>query len=326
MADQRNGGISWTDVTWSVTRGCSLVSPGCKNCYAMRQGNRFKGDGGTYEGLVQLTSHGPLWTGEVIEVEKHLLDPLHWRRPRRVFPNSMSDLFHEKIRDVFLDRVFAVMSQCPQHHFQLLTKRTKRLVDYLTDPDRVDAIDEAAGTFGWCHANVQYRWPLPNVWIGFSAENQHWFDQRWCDVAPLAQAGWRLWCSAEPLLGPIDIRNAICCLDWLVTGGESGPRARPPHPDWFRRLRDTCTSAEVPFHLKQWGEFQHGSGFRDDALVVLNDGRWARYADDFDSDTRNNWSSFRAEMMAPVGKKAAGATLDGREWREFPRAMEAPNG
>ena len=132
MADRTK--IEWTDATWSPVRGCSVVSDGCQNCYAMRQAHRFSGPGKPYEGLTRMTSHGPKWTGDVRLVPEKLDEPLRWRKPRRVFVNSMSDLFHEDVPDEYIDQVFAVMALSPQHTFQVLTKRPERMRDYVSDP------------------------------------------------------------------------------------------------------------------------------------------------------------------------------------------------
>jgi protein gp37 len=330
VAEQGEHGITWTDATWNPIRGCSRVSEGCRNCYAERVAYRFSGPGGPFEGLVRVNAAGkrqPQWNGTVRVVEEHMLDPLKWKRPRRIFVNSMSDLFHENLADDTIDRVFAVMALCPQHSFQVLTKRPERMLAYLkqafseqqmqrwVDAARRDAIvnlsprDEAA--------LVDLEWPLPNVWLGVSVEDQKTADER---IPLLLQTPAAVrWISAEPLLGPIDLEELPSFsgigryldslsnagaedadipskLDWVVVGGESGSGARPMHPDWARSLRDQCVAAGVAFHFKQWGEW----------LPAMCDGA----PGDFQHITSNEPSL--------VGKRKAGRLLDGRTWDEYP--------
>lgn len=238
--------IEWTEATWNPVRGCSIVSPGCKHCYAMRQAHRHAGRGGAYEGLTRMAKRGPVWTGKVRTVPALLKAPLGWRAPRRIFVDSMSDLFHESVPDDFVADVFAVMAQAERHTFQILTKRAERMQQLLAH-------------------DLPYEgpvWPLPNVWIGVSVEDQERADQR-IPLLLKTPAAVR-WISAEPLLGPVNLRPAwlhgvyahrdtIRVLDWVVVGGESGPKARPMHPAWARSLRDQCAAVRMPFLFKQWG-------------------------------------------------------------------------
>jgi len=260
MADK--SAIEWTDATWNPVRGCTRVSPGCGGpgkaggCYAERIAARFSGPGQPFEGFAERKGGEARWTGKVALIEDMLAVPLRWSKPRRIFVNSMSDLFHEHLPDGAIDQVFAMMALCPQHTFQVLTKRPERMRDYLSDQDPM---------------------PLPNVWLGVSAEDQARADER----IPLlleTPAAVRF-VSCEPLLGPIDLINLDhtgaqrkdqahgisalwraaaeiglrTMLDWVICGGESGPVARPMHPDWARSLRDQCQAAGVPFFFKQWG-------------------------------------------------------------------------
>lgn len=280
MSSQRNGGISWTDETWNPTRGCSRVSPGCVNCYAERQAARFANPAGAYEdtgvteagpfhGFVHIVNGHPAWTGKVELIESKLLEPLHWRKPRRVFVNSMSDLFHESLPDEAIDRVFAVMAQAPQHTFQILTKRADRMLKWFSgekdfERSREDHVDEAAGSFGWCHANVYGRWPLPNVWLGISVEDQKSADER---IPLLLQTPAVVrFVSYEPALGPINFESLGVCrdyrdgtseavtgLDWMIVGGESGPGARPFDIAWARNTIEQCKDAGVACFVKQLG-------------------------------------------------------------------------
>lgn len=317
-----NSKIEWTDSTWNPIRGCTRVSEGCRNCYAERVAARFSGEGQPYEGLARMTSQGPLWTGKIKLVEEHLNDPLRWKKPRLIFVNSMSDLFHEGVPDSFIDRVFAVMALSPQHTFQVLTKRPERMSRYLWSAER-----RVASLAGYStNEGDWYKWPLKNVWLGVSIEDQKTADER---IPLLLQTPAAVrWLSAEPLLGPINFRwepyaheatgetyreylerhgkvnqyEALRQISWVVAGGESGPGARPMHPDWARSLRDQCAEARVPFFFKQFGDWWPGIGnvtYPPSApLHEWPDGHWARR----------------------VGKKLAGRVLDGRTWDEFPDA------
>lgn len=208
--------IEWTEVTWNPVTGCSKVSPGCANCYAERMTRRLKGMG------------QPNYAhGFTVAMHAHMLErPLEWRRPSTVFVNSMSDLFHEAVPDEFIARVFATMTTADRHTFQVLTKRSARL--------RVMA-DELP-------------WP-GNVWAGVSVETAA-YRHRIDDLRAVPAAVRFL--SLEPLLGPLPDLDLVG-IDWVIVGGESGPRARPPQPDWVRDIRDQCLAAGVPFFFKQWG-------------------------------------------------------------------------
>ena len=209
--------IEWTDKTWNPVRGCSVVSPGCVNCYAMKQAHRFSGKGKAYEGLTKQTTSGPQWTGKVMLAEAQLLEPLTWRQPQRVFVNSMSDLFHESMEDEWIDRVFAVMALCPQHTFQILTKRADRMRDYMVVLDRDMRIptttfarwrSEAEGILqdrGDTRTIVTNAWPLSNVWLGVSVESQKYADERIPLLLQTPAAA--RFISAEPLLGPVNLRD-----------------------------------------------------------------------------------------------------------------------
>ena len=294
--------IEWTDSTWNVVNGCSVVSPGCTNCYAMRLAGTRLQHHPSRSGLTQISKAGPVWTGEVRFNDKVLLDPLRWRRPRKIFVCAHGDLFHENVPDEWIDKVFAVMALCPQHVFQVLTKRPERMRGYMTPrPDECDrpAVGKRLGTAGkvW---NAAFRlvndkpgifsraldaqgitteampWPLPNVWLGVSVEDQKRADER-IPILLDTPAAIR-WLSCEPLLGPVDLtakenlaerivrsrieastgvrqpyRSYLSKIDWVIAGGESGPGARPMDEAWARSLRDQCADAGVPFLFKQWG-------------------------------------------------------------------------
>jgi len=237
---------------------------------------RFSGPGQPYEGLAKIgvrTGWHPKWTGDVRLVPEHLADPLRWRRPRKVFVNSMSDLFHEKLTNEEIAAVFGVMAAAPRHTFQILTKRAKRMRDWFRwiERDGVSAREpllscelHAArhGVIFPTGTKPALCWPLPNVWLGVSVEDQRRADER----IPLlleTPAAVRF-VSAEPLLGPVNLERYLPCLppcgppidhgpalSWVIVGAESGPGARPMQEDWARSIRDQCAAAGVAFHFKQ---------------------------------------------------------------------------
>jgi protein gp37 len=284
----------------------------------MRQAHRSSGAGGAYEGLTKMTRGGPVWTDKIRLVPEKLKEPLSWRKPRRIFVNSMSDLFHEGVPDSFIDYVFAVMAMCPQHTFQVLTKRPARMREYLQmvsdEKDMQRWINAAVDiTDSPCAAHIEDRdWPLQNVWLGVSVEDQRRADER----IPLLRetpAAVR-WISAEPLLGELDITAYFGLItqsiDWVVAGGESGPGARPMHPDWARSLRDQCAAAGVPFFFKQWGEYRSVS--IDEAVKHL---AGTRIYNAHRFEQNGQW---REASVFRLGKKAAGRELDGRTHDDYP--------
>lgn len=274
--------IEWTDRTWNPVRGCSRVSQGCVNCYAERQAARFAGEGEPFHQFVAKVNGHPAWTGKVELVEKHLEDPLHWRKPCKVFVNSMSDLFHEALLDEAIDRVFAVMALCPQHTFQILTKRPERMHEYLLRPYRTgdiqvhvkelidvhhlpDAVnrvfygrvEEAKALFDRILAEPgpypEFSdtdiWPLRNVWLGVSVEDQA--NKHRIDILRQVPAAVRF-LSIEPLLEDIGKLN-LEGIHWVIVGGESGPGARPLRVEWVRSIQAQCRTAEVACFVKQLG-------------------------------------------------------------------------
>lgn len=328
MADTST--IEWTDATWNIITGCRVLSPGCRNCYAMKlAGTRLKHHPSRV-GLTQPSDAGPVWTGEVRFNEQWLDQPQRWRRPRQIFVCAHGDLFHERVPDTWIDQVFAVMGEAPWHTFQVLTKRARRMRDYMTAPDLQDRL---ANTTQRLHDEGKLRmlddpvdtWPLPHVVMMVSAERQQEAEERIPDLlaTPAATRG----VSLEPLLGPIDlalvrarisagrsaITKAVCYprgepwVDWIICGGESGPRARPMHPDWARSLRDQCTAAGVAFHFKQHGEWL---GVPDLRRRVGGTGPGFGAFDHCAFDEEHE--------AVRVGKKAAGRLLDGVEHNGFP--------
>jgi protein gp37 len=216
--------IEWTEMTWNPVTGCTKVSPGCKHCYAETMARRLQAMGSArYRDGFDLTLHDDL-----LEL------PLRWKKPRRVFVNSMSDLLHADVPIGFIRRVFATMARCPRHQFQVLTKRAERL-------------REIAGELEWA----------PNIWMGVSVESSEYAYR--AELLRHAPAAIRF-LSVEPLLGPID-RLPLAGIHWVIVGGESGPGARPMEPAWVEAIHDQCRAAEVAFFFKQWGGVQkHRTG------------------------------------------------------------------
>jgi protein gp37 len=241
--------IEWTDATWNPVAGCSVLSPGCTNCYAMRMAERLELMGQPkYAALTRRSDGRAKWTGHVRTDAASLDHPRRWARGRRIFVNSMSDLFHDDVPLAFIKDVFAVMVETPQHSYQLLTKRAERLERLAND----------------------LPWPA-QVWMGVSVESQDYVAR--IDHLRRVPAAVRF-LSIEPLLGPIDDLD-LTGIHWVIVGGESGPQARPMQADWVRSIRDACGAAGVAFHFKQWG------GANKKAAGRLLDGRvWDEFPND----------------------------------------------
>ena len=222
-----NSSIEWTESTWNPVVGCTVVSPGCTNCYAMRLARRLEAMGQSkYAGTTRVSGGRPKWNGVVRVDEESLKLPFAWKTGRMIFVNSMADLFHEAVPLEFIQRVFTTMSETPQHTYQILTKRA----------ERVEELSDAL------------EWPR-NVWMGVSVENADY--QFRIDHLRRANAMVKF-LSLEPLLGPLAGLNTGE-IDWVIAGGESGPGARPVSPEWVRSIRDQCVRDGVAFHFKQWG-------------------------------------------------------------------------
>jgi protein gp37 len=256
--------IEWIDETWNPTRGCSRVSQGCANCYAERVAYRFTknaGLPGPFEGFVTIVNGHASWTGKVDLVESVLDKPRQWKSPRRIFVNSMSDLFHEGLTDEQITRVFDVMGECPQHTFQILTKRAWRMLKYFHYCPRV----------------------LPNVWMGVSAEDQRTLSERLPLL--LRVPAFCRFISYEPALGEIDVTPWVKeyrgSLHWVIAGGESGPGSRPANVEWFRNVRDQCITEGIAFFFKQWGAHGHDGVLRlkKDNGRMLDGREWAEFPD-----------------------------------------------
>jgi protein gp37 len=324
--------IEWTDSTWNPTTGCTKVSQGCKNCYAERLFPRVYGRQMMQDHYVELPNGGmpprPREFTDVLCHPERLDQPLRWRKPRRIFVNSMSDLFHEDVPDEFIDDIFAVMALSPRHTFQVLTKRPERMREYLGDRRR-EAVYRRWQIWDCSIRNHLYEksflaWPLPNVWLGTSVEDQETADER---IPLLLQTPAAIrFVSYEPALAPVDFSmhfgldpnhdDLRGLLHWLIAGGESGPNARPAHPDWFRSVRDQCAAAGVAFFFKQWGEYGpcglHPAGTAT-LSVVCSDGTHLEGLEVIASPEDGS-----AEIIGKFGKKRAGHMLDGREHSEYP--------
>lgn len=337
MADHSD--IEWTGATWNIITGCDIESPGCINCYAMGlAGTRLRNHPSRI-GLTKQAANGAhVWTGEVRFNEQWLDQPLRWHRPRSVFVCAHGDLFHPAVPDEWIDKVFAVMARARWHSYQVLTKRAKRMREYMSHPDRYGRIIAASHTVELC-AMEAMPWPLPHVWMGVSAEDQQRANERVLDLLETPAAV--RWLSLEPLIGPIDLSSALAratatragdrisqWLHWIVAGGESGPKARPAHPDWFRDLRDMCVAAGVPFFFKQHGAWTELDADKPTRTVESDDPNYAAETarcDGFISVEGHFVRSIDDALenipyrgLVKVGKKAAGRDLDGRTWDQFP--------
>ncbi|WP_333873103.1 DUF5131 family protein [Methylobacter sp.] len=271
--------IEWADATWNPVTGCSKMSQGCKYCYAERDWPRMA----KVPAYVGRKFTDVRWHYDRLEI------PLRWQKPRLIFVNSMSDLFHESVPFDFIHRVMVSMQQAPRHIYQVLTKRPARVLEFFDYWG-----DEAKEGFAEL---------MPNVWLGVSVEDQKTASER---IPLLLSAPAAVhWISAEPLLGKVDIRSGHIPngLDWVVVGGESGPNARPMHPDWVRSLRDQCIAAEVPFLFKQWGEWAPVHELRCNEPGVKG-----KIWHNFDPDT----------SVCRVGKKQSGRLIDGVEYNGYP--------
>ena len=298
--------------TWNPIRGtagrhtCARISPGCDNCYAATMNRR---------GLMG-TAPLDYGTGETLLDaarldEKALLQPLKWKTPRKVFVCSMTDLFGAWVPDEWLDRIFAVMAMAQQHTFIVLTKRPKRMQEYLSGR-REDAVKAALDDDFDAVPGGAWEWPLPNVWVGVTIEEDRYsWRANYLRQTPAAVR----WVSAEPLIGGLPSLD-LTDIDWLVAGGESGPKSRPMHPDWARDLRDRCAAAGTAYFFKQWGawaptEIVPGGDLGGD----LRRGRTVHL-----HAPGNPEGYFRAgdAYMTRVGNHRSGRLLDGREWNEYP--------
>ncbi|MED1792831.1 phage Gp37/Gp68 family protein [Brevibacillus nitrificans] len=320
--------IEWTEAVWNPVTGCSKVSEGCRNCYAfalhdMRHKAFLEGK--------KLPQQYAMPFSEIQLFPDRIIQPMKWREPRRVFVNSMADLFHPDVPFDFIDKVFAAMALSPKHTFQILTKRPARMLEYF-QRDRLELIerwaaaayeitsrDDEAEVFVYNRLNAAFPqaksgWPIQNVWLGTSVENQKAADERIPFLLQVPAAVRFL--SCEPLLGPVDLSGWLFTneqgesmeppIQWVIAGGESGNNARPMQPEWATELRDQCQAAGVAFFFKQFGEWAPVHELRCNEPGIKGK-QWYN----FDPDT----------SVCRVGKDRAGRLLDGREWSEFPGAI-----
>lgn len=323
--------IEWTDATWNPITGCTKVSVGCDHCYAEGIATRFAGSSAYPDGF------------KVTLRPDRLDQPLRWQKPRRIFVNSMSDLFHDDVPDNFIGSVFDTMARASQHTYQILTKRPGRARSLLNKWQKA-AQDRphAAASFRrhdmlWCEPGV---WPLPNVWLGVSVENQKWADVRIPTLLETPAAVRFL--SMEPLLGQVwftgshcpehDFPGGFCTfscplrqkIDWIIVGGESGGGARPMHPDWLRSIRDQCQDMNIPFFFKQWGNWTPAHWKGEGGATHAWSGKYFQKLSHSPTSSRRNQSVPNgAQGMVRVSKCEAGRDLDGRTWEEFPEVINA---
>lgn len=336
--------IEWTHIpgtrgeTWNPVVGCSRVSEGCRHCYAEVMAKRLVGMGvEQYGGVIDGNGR---WSGKVNLVESALVKPFEWKGARTVFVNSMSDLFHERVPFAFTDRVFGVMALCPQHVFQILTKRPRRMLEYFNSNG---GPDELAGVaVRWRDMAREWKWtafegfcstefPLSNVWMGVSVESDT--EMHRVDYLQETAAAVRF-LSLEPLLGRLGdkLRGRLGGIDWVIVGGESGAGARAMHPDWVREIRDVCGEAGVQFFFKQWGAWApddaesprgKASGWCSPVKHTKPVLREISYRHRGVAKSGEVLAGEGFAFMSKVGKKRAGAELDGRAWREWPLVVSS---
>jgi len=221
--------IEWTDATWNPVAGCSIITSGCSNCYAMEMARRLEAMGNKkYSGLTKKVGKRTVWTGAVREDQGSLKMPYRWQKPRKIFVNSMSDLFHEQVSDEFIISVWKVMSDTAQHNYQILTKRPERMLEIVS---------------------TKIRDTLPNVWLGTSVENAYVSDRTtYLRKVPAAIR----FISFEPLIGSVGTID-LSGIDWAIVGGESGKSARPIREKWIDEIYAQCIASNTAFFFKQWG-------------------------------------------------------------------------
>jgi protein gp37 len=355
--------IEWTNETWNPVIGCDKISPGCDNCYAERMAARLAnmGQTETYGNVVtwgnsetppEFSLANGQWCGKTHFVESALNKPLHWKKPRMIFVCSMGDLFHESVPFEWIDKVMTVIASCPQHTFQVLTKRPNRMKEWfeykdhlwknegMKGPERIRYL--AWHNYGKMIEHEEF-WPLQNLWLGVTAEDQKRADERIPILLQIPAV--KRFLSIEPMLGAIDLLKEYpvgkgsvtygALLDWIICGGETGPGARPIHPDWVRSLRDQCIETNTPFFFKSWGEWytkwktlttgepvfkMYSSYLQFTQKLWVNKGDYCidikgkscKIGGDFKN------AAYPVAIMSKVRKKESGHLIDGKEWREMP--------
>ncbi len=290
--------IEWCDETINPFVGCSKCSPGCDNCYAEKMAQRQIAMGNkAYDGVVDANG----WTDQINFQPNQLEKITKWRKPRRIFIGSMTDCFHENAQSVWIFDLLDNICRLPHHTFMILTKRPDKMFRRMHHYYSVFGDQEKS-----CN-------PFSNLWLGVTVCNQQEADEKIPILLQTPAA--KRFVSVEPMLEAVDLWNNndhshnhlykyTILPDWVICGGETGPKARPMHPDWVRSLRDQCIDSNVPFFFKQWGAYAEKSTFFNLKTVECSGKLWI----DFDPDT----------SVCRVGKKAAGCLIDGREWKQFP--------
>lgn|SRR3990167_11210555 len=338
--------IEWTEETWNPLAGCSIVSPGCHNCYAATMANRLQAMG---QDKYRSTTDEHGWTGRINLDEASLALPLKWKKPRTVFVNSMSDLFHENVPELFIDKTFAVMALANQHTFQVLTKRADRMAEYilgLTDPERLRRImnlnvageEHRAGAYSLSslahrsnpapfQPRTQFLAPFRNIWLGVSVEDQKRADER---IPHLLRCPAIVrFLSCEPLLETIEFsdvtkrsdaitqlgKQALIGIHWVIVGGESGPGARPCKVSAVRSIIEQCRAAGVACFVKQFGA----------RILLSNDAgcEWGRDGDVLSWEDTEQVKRFQGDLeIARLEDRKGG---DPSEWPEWARVRQFPN-
>lgn len=324
-----NSKIEWTDATWNPATGCTPVSPGCRHCYAKSLSKRFP----------QIHGGGGQIFEKIVLHPERLEQPRTWKKPRRIFVCSMGDLFHADVPFEFIHDVFDITQKAYWHEYLFLTKRPENMLNFI----KTCCIHQGGETVqdGRCHHWM--RWPLPNVWIGVTAESQQQADER-IQVLLEIPAAVRF-VSVEPMIGPVDLSGYFgtainggaevaheytynAGIKWVICGGENGPGARPMHPDWAYVLRDQCQGARVPFFFKGFGAWTPISTdryeadghlrFRGKKYPIRRIDSEGRDITNLDGLHNNETDS----LVINVGKKQAGRMLDGTEFNQFPKQKE----
>ncbi len=324
-------GIEWTDATWNPVRGCSRVSEGCRHCYAETVAARFSDEGAPFHGFADRARTGSKWTGRVEVIWEKLDDIIGWRKPRRIFVNSMSDLFHEALPDDEIAEIYSVMVAAVHlrgHTLQVLTKRSGRMAQLLNSAEFWHQVNSEAGMLVMTGTDPLNRrsddaratlreygpgQPPPGIWLGVSVEDQAAADER-AEHLRATPAAIRF-LSCEPLLAPT--RPDLANIDWVICGGERG--ARPMHPDWARSLRNQCATEGVPFFFKQHGSwitfYDRDKDDPDWRRPPRCDRPGERYVNLAGG---HGFHGERVLAMRRVSKRTAGDVLDGRQHHEFP--------
>lgn len=338
--------IEWATKVWNPITGCTPISDGCKDCYAKKMASRLQGRRGYDKANpFKITIHP----------EDKFLEPLKWRKPANVFVCSMGDLFHKDVPTAEIDKVFAIAAILPQHNFMFLTKRPERMAEYFTIPAKQlserwsDAIiemgisgknEDVDSVAAYLHNRCALGWPLKNIWLGVSVENQKTADERIHYLNEISAAV--KFVSCEPLLLEINFEKSLGdslkwhagglknCISWVIAGGETGHNARPVHPDWVRSLRDQCENDGIPFFFKGWGEYKQmdmTSLLKPFDIAESKKNKWTLWKDSNDIifeliDIDGDFACTSEEECIPiqkVGKKQSGDLLDGKQYHEFPK-------